>query len=261
RTSAGGLRPPADHHRRRRTRPDRTGAHAPGHGVLRRDVHHSRTATGLRDRLGRRTRRTQLLPQSPTRARLHRTGRDRAPPRQRTARPHVPRRARQDIAAPADPPRPAERTRGGTMTGTVVVLTALDLEYRAVRAHLDDIETHRHEAGTRYESGTVRGTTCRITLGLTGVGNHASAVIAERAIQQFAPAALLFVGVAGSLWPKPGLGDVVVAERVYAYHGGTSEDDGLKARPRAWEAPHTVSQLAHHIERSNGWRDRLPPGS
>lgn len=147
------------------------------------------------------------------------------------------------------------------MTGTVVVLTALDLEYRAVRAHLDDIETHRHEAGTRYESGTVRGTTCRITLGLTGVGNHASAVIAERAIQQFAPAALLFVGVAGSLWPKPGLGDVVVAERVYAYHGGTSEDDGLKARPRAWEAPHTVSQLAHHIERSNGWRDRLPPGS
>ncbi|WP_026923480.1 5'-methylthioadenosine/S-adenosylhomocysteine nucleosidase family protein [Glycomyces arizonensis] len=147
------------------------------------------------------------------------------------------------------------------MTGTVVVLTALDLEYKAVRAHLDDIETHRHEAGTRYESGTVRGTSCRITLGLTGVGNQSSAVIAERAIQEFAPLAVLFVGVAGSLWPKPGRGDVVVAERVYAYHGGTSEDDGLKARPRAWEAPHAVSQIAHHLERSGDWRDRLPAES
>lgn len=147
------------------------------------------------------------------------------------------------------------------MTGTVVVLTALDLEYKAVRAHLDDIETHRHGAGTRYESGTIRGTSCRVTLGLTGVGNHSSAVIAERAIQEFAPSAVLFVGVAGSLWPKPGLGDVVVAERVYAYHGGTSEDDGLKSRPRAWEAPHAVSQIAHHLERSGSWSDRLPAGS
>lgn len=147
------------------------------------------------------------------------------------------------------------------MTDTVVVLTALDLEYKAVRAHLDDVETHRHEAGTLYESGTVRGTSCRVTLGLTGVGNQSSAVIAERAIQEFAPPAVLFVGVAGSLWPKPDLGDVVVAERVYAYHGGTSEDDGLKARPRAWEAPHAVSQLAHHLERSGSWNDRLPPGS
>ncbi|WP_100448854.1 5'-methylthioadenosine/S-adenosylhomocysteine nucleosidase family protein [Glycomyces xiaoerkulensis] len=147
------------------------------------------------------------------------------------------------------------------MTGTVVVLTALDLEYQAVRAHLEAIEKHRHAAGTLYESGTVRGTSCRITLGLTGVGNQYSAVIAERAIQEFAPKAVLFVGVAGSLWSKPGRGDVVVAERVYAYHGGTSEDDGLKARPRSWEAPHALSQLAHHLERSGDWRARLPAGS
>jgi adenosylhomocysteine nucleosidase len=144
------------------------------------------------------------------------------------------------------------------MTDIVVVLTALDLEYKAVRAHLDDIEVRRHEAGTRFETGIVRGTSCRIALALTGVGNHSSAVIAERVIQEFAPLAVLFVGVAGSLWDKPVRGDIVVAERVYAYHGGTSEDGGLKARPRAWEAPHAVSQLAHQLDRSGEWRKRLP---
>ncbi|MFG3340650.1 purine phosphorylase [Glycomyces sp. NPDC048151] len=148
-----------------------------------------------------------------------------------------------------------------TDTDIVVVLTALDLEYKAVRAHLDDTEVRRHEAGTRFETGTIRGTSCRIALALTGVGNQSSAVIAERVIQEFSPLAVLFVGVAGSLWDKPVRGDVVVAERVYAYHGGTSEDGGLKARPRAWEAPHAVSQLAHLLDRSGDWRERLPAES
>ncbi|NUS43210.1 MAG: 5'-methylthioadenosine/S-adenosylhomocysteine nucleosidase [Mycobacteriaceae bacterium] len=144
------------------------------------------------------------------------------------------------------------------MTDTVVVLTATDIEYNAVRRHLDDIDPYRHTAGTRFEIGTLHGTTCRIALALANVGNHSSAVIAERAIQEFAPCAVLFSGIAGSLWSKPGLGDIVVAERVYSYQGGTSEHDGLKARPRAWEAPHEVSQIAHALDRAGDWRKRLP---
>lgn len=67
--------------------------------------------------------------------------------------------------------------------------------------------------------------------------------------------AVLFVGVAGALWDATRLGDVVMASHVYAYHGGTSEDDGLKARPRVWEAPHGISQLALHLARLNDWAD------
>ncbi|MEV3935600.1 5'-methylthioadenosine/S-adenosylhomocysteine nucleosidase [Glycomyces sp. NPDC049804] len=141
----------------------------------------------------------------------------------------------------------------------IVVLTALDLEYEAVRQHLVDTEVRRHGAGTRFEVGTVRDSKCRIALGLTGVGNHAAAVLAERAVQAFTPKAVLFVGVAGALWDSISLGDVVVASRVYAYHGGTSNNDGLKARPRAWEAPHGISQLAHHLARNGDWAKRLPP--
>lgn len=140
----------------------------------------------------------------------------------------------------------------------VVVLTALDLEYKAVRKHLKDIEQHRHSSGTRFEIGTVDGTDCRIALGLVGVGNASSAVLAERAIREFAPVAALFVGVAGAVWDSTPLGQIVVAERVYAYHGGTSEDDGHKARPRAWETSHHLSQLAHQLERSGTWAARLP---
>ncbi|GAA4914463.1 nucleoside phosphorylase [Stackebrandtia albiflava] len=143
----------------------------------------------------------------------------------------------------------------------VVVLTALNLEYQAVRRHLSGIRKQRHSAGTRFEVGTVHGTGCRIALGLTGAGNSASAVLAERAIQEFSPAAVLFVGVAGALRSSLRLGDVVVADRVYAYHGGTSEDDGLKARPRVWEASHPLSQLAKDLARDKDWMRRLPPES
>ncbi|MFD7569158.1 purine phosphorylase [Streptomyces sp. NPDC059810] len=140
----------------------------------------------------------------------------------------------------------------------VVILTALNLEYQSVRERLADLQVHLHERGTRFEVGTVRGTSRRVAIGLTNKGNHSAAVIAERAIQEFSPVAVLFVGVAGALWDNTRLGDVVMASHVYAYHGGTSEDDGLKARPRVWEAPHGISQLASHLARLNDWADPAP---
>ncbi|MFF1713936.1 purine phosphorylase [Streptomyces sp. NPDC058268] len=140
----------------------------------------------------------------------------------------------------------------------VVVLTALNLEYEAVRRNLADPRVHRHQRGTRFEVGTVPGTPCRVALALTNKGNHPAAVLAERAIQEFSPVALLFVGVAGALWESTRLGDVVMATHVYAYHGGTSEDDGLKARPRVWEAPHGISQLGSHLARAGDWAGGTP---
>ncbi|EHR62315.1 5'-methylthioadenosine/S-adenosylhomocysteine nucleosidase family protein [Saccharomonospora cyanea] len=144
-----------------------------------------------------------------------------------------------------------------TNDSVVVILTALDLEYEAVLRRMANPRVHRHATGTRFETGTLRGTTYRVALGLVGKGNHTAAVLAERAIVEFSPTALLFVGVAGGLWPSTALGDVVVATHVYAYHGGTSEDDGLKARPRVWEMPYGVSQLAHHLARVGDWRRGL----
>ncbi|MDM4721668.1 5'-methylthioadenosine/S-adenosylhomocysteine nucleosidase [Micromonospora sp. WMMA1363] len=148
-----------------------------------------------------------------------------------------------------------------TNSGLVVILMALDLEYAAVRDQLTDLRVRRHPAGTRFEVGRIGQSDCRVALGLVGKGNHPAAVLAERAMAEFSPAAVLFVGVAGGLWPNIRLGDVVVASKIYAYHGGTSEDDGLKARPKAWEIPHEADQIAHHVDRSAAWRRGLPVGA
>ncbi|MDV6011973.1 5'-methylthioadenosine/S-adenosylhomocysteine nucleosidase [Haloechinothrix sp. LS1_15] len=143
----------------------------------------------------------------------------------------------------------------------VVILTALNLEYDAVRQHLTHPRVHRHERGTRFEVGMLRDTECRVALGITGKGNEPAAVLVERAIQRFSPTAVLFAGVAGALWDATPLGDVVLATQVYAYHGGTSEDDGLKARPRSWEVPHAISQLAHDLARKADWISHIANGS
>jgi adenosylhomocysteine nucleosidase len=143
-------------------------------------------------------------------------------------------------------------------TNLVVILTALNLEYEAVRRHLTDLRVHRHRAGTRFEIGRVSTSGCQVALALVGKGNHPAAVLAERAMAEFSPPAVLFVGVAGGLWPNIRLGDVVVASKIYAYHGGTSEDDGMKARPKAWEIPHEADQIAHHVARRDEWSRGLP---
>jgi nucleoside phosphorylase len=143
----------------------------------------------------------------------------------------------------------------------VVLLTAFNIEYTAVRQMLTNVRVHRHKRGTRFEVGTVSGSQCQLALGLTGKGNNPAAVLAERAIQEFSPVAVVFVGVAGALWDATPLGDVVMATHVYAYHGGTSEDDGLKARPRSWEASHEIAQIAAHLDRAGDWVNRVPPGA
>ncbi|MEU2287569.1 tetratricopeptide repeat protein [Streptomyces sp. NPDC013178] len=128
----------------------------------------------------------------------------------------------------------------------VVILTALLVEYEAVRAHLTEIRKVSHPLGTRFDRGRLPGTDWSVALAQTGEGNGAAAVITERAHNWLAPDALLFVGVAGGLKDDIELGDVVVATHVYGYHGGKVTDDGFRARPRAWEASHRLVQAARH---------------
>jgi 8-oxo-dGTP diphosphatase len=48
-----------------------------------------------------------------------------------------------------------------------------------------------------------------------------------------------------------------VATHIYAFHGGTSEDDGFKSRPRVWEVSHSADQIARHVARDDSWADDL----
>lgn len=130
----------------------------------------------------------------------------------------------------------------------IVVLTATETAYGSVRSSLSDLRQHDGPAGTLFEVGEVSGRS--VALALAGKGNQAAATLTERAITEFTPEAVFFVGAAGSLRSWLSDGDVVVATKIYAYHGGAESSAGFQARPRAWDAPHRLEQRARHVARS-----------
>ena len=126
-----------------------------------------------------------------------------------------------------------------------VILTALPLEYEAVRAHLTGLEVLVHSSGARLERGALPGTPWLVALTEIGEGAYDAASSTERVISAWLqPQALLFVGVAGSLKKDVRLGDIVIATKVYAYHGGKETPEGFYARPQAWVVSHRLEQAA-----------------
>ncbi|PRX50958.1 nucleoside phosphorylase [Prauserella shujinwangii] len=137
----------------------------------------------------------------------------------------------------------------------IVVLTALEVEHRAVLDRIDDVEGHEHRSGTHFDIGRTKDEArTEIALAFSGMGNLPAATLAERSVNEFRPSALMFVGVAGALRPWLHLGDVVVATRIYAYHGGRSDDTGFRSRPRSWDLTHTCDQRARVLARTARWR-------
>ncbi|GIJ47578.1 purine phosphorylase [Virgisporangium aliadipatigenens] len=138
-------------------------------------------------------------------------------------------------------------------SGGVVVLTALDHECAAVCEYVTGRWSFIHAAGTIFEVGKLTGTDVDVAVTVVGCGTAAAAVLTERAIAAFQPRALFFTGVAGALKPSVRLGDVVVATKIYGYHGGRADRDEFRFHPDAWEAPHRLEQLARQVGREGGW--------
>ncbi|MGI5268660.1 5'-methylthioadenosine/S-adenosylhomocysteine nucleosidase [Nonomuraea sp. CA-218870] len=139
------------------------------------------------------------------------------------------------------------------------MLTALPLEYQAIRRHLEKVQREDHPSGTRFEIGLLPNTPWQVAIARTGEGNASAAVIAERAHTSFKPQALFFAGVAGSLKADVQIDDVVVATKVYDYQGAKETAEGKLARPRAWEASHWLEQAAAAALGDERWWHRVPP--
>ncbi len=140
----------------------------------------------------------------------------------------------------------------------IVILTALNLEHLAVRRLLSPLRRLDHPAGTVFEVGALPDGRGLIALAVTGEGNTAAAILAERAIAMLRPQALIFVGIAGALRDDIALGDVVIATKVYGYHSGEVEQDGFRPRPRSWQIPHHLDQVARRVHRTGSWTALLP---
>jgi nucleoside phosphorylase len=136
-----------------------------------------------------------------------------------------------------------------------IVLTALEVETRAVLRHLVD----RREAtvrGTVFHLG--RFEDWEIAVAEVGSGNNPAAAISERAIQHFDPQVALFVGVAGGIKDVE-IGDVVVASRLYGYERGKEDRYGFKSRPDVQVTAHGLEQRARAARQNDRWRRRLDP--
>jgi nucleoside phosphorylase len=140
-----------------------------------------------------------------------------------------------------------------------VILTALQVEFLAVRAHLSDPRPVAHPEGTAYDVGTFASAAGIWTVAVvqTGPGNVRAAIEAERAIAHFHPSHLLFVGVAGGLKDVT-LGDVVAATKVYGYESGKAEQVFLP-RTEIGESSYNLVQQAMRVARDGHWQQRISP--
>ncbi|GGZ76951.1 5'-methylthioadenosine/S-adenosylhomocysteine nucleosidase [Streptomyces echinoruber] len=132
---------------------------------------------------------------------------------------------------------------------TVLVLTALPLEYAAVRAHVEDRRELVHPGGTRVEKGRLSGTPWQVALAELGMGAERAAALTAQLINWLRPEAVFFVGVAGSLKDDVGIGDVVVGTQVYEIHGGKQTPEGFLVRPKALPGSHALEQAARSAVR------------
>lgn len=139
-----------------------------------------------------------------------------------------------------------------------VILTALPIEYLAVRTHLTDLQEEMHPQGTIYERGKflTNGQVWEVGIAEVGAGNAGAAIEAERAIAYFKPDILFFVGIAGGIKDVV-IGDVVAATKVYGYESGKVGEQFF-TRPALGHSTYALVQRARSEARKAEWLQRLP---
>ncbi len=169
---------------------------------------------------------------------------------------------------PTESPRqpPSTRVSDNRMIGKkqsmpcAVIVTAIPVEYKAVRAHLSDLQENVHPDGTVYEIGqfSSNGQSWKVAIVEIGAGIADAAVETKRAIDYFQPNAVLFVGVAGGI-KDVALGDVVAATKVYGYESGKVVEERFLPRPSVSAVSYRLEQRARAETRKEeeGWLKRI----
>ena len=159
---------------------------------------------------------------------------------------------------------------GQRVERTALVLTALPLEYVAIRGRLTQGDELRAPSGARYLKSAVSGMNVRWSVYVfeIGLGNATTASLVGYAADRFGADLVVFAGIAAGLKPSDQQhGDVVIAERVYnAQSGKYSKDPDGKSvflsRPMSRSTAYQLVQLARQIarmpERSPTEKSRKP---
>ncbi|WP_417361099.1 hypothetical protein [Galbibacter sp.] len=141
----------------------------------------------------------------------------------------------------------------------IVILTALEVERKAVELHLKNktVETHPN-TGTDYVKGTFSKGDIEIDIivGRTDQTNVNAALETERALEYFNPEYVFYVGVAGGL-KDVSVGDIVIGTDVIGYERGKAEGLNFKPRPQFGASSYDLERLASTYSNSINWKNIL----
>ncbi|RZJ71742.1 hypothetical protein [Flavobacterium sp.] len=140
----------------------------------------------------------------------------------------------------------------------ILIMTALSLEFDAVKKYLIDLEPVVHPStGSMYNSGyyIFDNESYPILLVEAGAGNVRAADETGRAIEYFKPDYTFFVGVAGGIKDVK-LGDVVASSKVIGFEFGK---DDIEFKPRFDTVPssYVLEQISKHVKRENVWTQNI----
>ena len=142
------------------------------------------------------------------------------------------------------------------MKKPVLILTALEVERKAIELYLNNIKPIVHpETGTDYTKGTYpcNGEILEVVVARTDQTNVNAAIETERAIAHFDPEYVFFAGVAGGLKDVK-VGDIVIGRDVYGFERGKAEGNNFKPRPQFGASTYELERLAGRHANSADWK-------
>lgn len=142
----------------------------------------------------------------------------------------------------------------------LLVVTALPLEMRAVRAHAKELGHAVARDGTFLELGhfSSQDTDWLVVFAETGAGILEAQNVTQNAFLSFGPFELsIFVGVAGGRKTETVIGTVVSSSKVYMAHGGKWSNGEFSSRPRVCNVDGRLIGLVKKVQRDANWQDRI----
>jgi hypothetical protein len=140
---------------------------------------------------------------------------------------------------------------------TVLVVTALPLEMKAVRAHLAHLGSVQGHSGTIYECGqfSATGSEWLVVVAQSGAGIHPAHNHVTQAHMDFGSFELIvFVGIAGSRKVEASIGSVVASNYVYFPYSG-KHDPVLAFTAQRWSGTRVGEDLRCDVSEVHGALD------